>query len=224
MRELFNFKNKKFAVYGLGLTGKSAVSFLKKNKANKIYTWDDFLNKKSSKYEVKFKNSLSIVDYIVLSPGINIKRSKFKQSLFKNRKKIISDLDLFFLKNKIKRSIIITGTNGKSTTCALIYHVFKKNKIRSELVGNIGKPILNSKFLRDTIYIIEASSFQLEYSKFLKPYCAAILNISKDHLDWHGSRNKYSKSKFKIFNNQSKNDIAFLNDFSLKKIYKKKII
>ena len=222
MRELFNFKNKKFAVYGLGLTGKSAVSFLKKNKANKIYTWDDFLNKKSSKYEVKFKNSLSIVDYIVLSPGINIKRSKFKQSLFKNRKKIISDLDLFFLKNKIKRSIIITGTNGKSTTCALIYHVFKKNKIRSELVGNIGKPILNSKFLRDTIYIIEASSFQLEYSKFLKPYCAAILNISKDHLDWHGSRNKYSKSKFKIFNNQSKNDIAFLNDFSLKKIYKKK--
>ena len=98
---------------------------------------------------------------------------------------------------------------------------FKKNKIRNELVGNIGKPILNSKFLRDTIYIIEASSFQLEYSKFLKPYCAAILNISKDHLDWHGSRNKYSQSKFKIFNNQSKNDIAFLNDSSLKKIYKK---
>ena len=56
------------------------------------------------------------------------------------------------------------------------------------MVGNIGKPILNSKFLRDTIYIIEASSFQLEYSKFLKPYCAAILNISKDHLDWHGSK------------------------------------
>ena len=221
MRELFNFKNKKFAVYGLGLTGKSAVSFLKKNKANKIYTWDDFLNNKSSKYETKFKNSLSIVDYIVLSPGINIKRSKFKRSLFKNRKKIISDLDLFFLKNKIKRSIIITGTNGKSTTCALIHHVLKKNKIRNELVGNIGKPILNSKFLRDTIYIIEASSFQLEYSKFLKPYCAAILNISKDHLDWHGSRNKYSQYKLKIFNNQSKNYIAFLNDSSLKKIYKK---
>ena len=103
----------------------------------------------------------------------------------------------------------------------MIHHVLKKNKIRNELVGNIGKPILNSKFLRDTIYIIEASSFQLEYSKFLKPYCAAILNISKDHLDWHGSRNKYSQSKFKIFNNQSKNDIAFLNDSSLKKIYKK---
>ena len=87
MRELFNFKNKKFAVYGLGLTGKSAVSFLKKNKANKIYTWDDFLNNKSSKYETKFKNSLSIVDYIVLSPGINIKRSKFKRSNLQKQKK-----------------------------------------------------------------------------------------------------------------------------------------
>ena len=54
MRELFNFKNKKFAVYGLGLTGKICSIFLKKNKANKIYT-DDFLNNKSSKYETKFK-------------------------------------------------------------------------------------------------------------------------------------------------------------------------
>ena len=74
----------------------------KKNKAKIKFTWDDFLNNKSSKYEAKFKNSLSIVDYIVLSPGINIKRSKFKRYLFKNRKKIISDLDLFFLKNKLK--------------------------------------------------------------------------------------------------------------------------
>ncbi len=221
MRELFNFKNKKFAVYGLGLTGKSAVSFLKKHKANKIYTWDDYLNNKSSKYEAKFKNSLRIVDYIILSPGISINGSKFKQTLFKNRKKIISDLDLFFLKNKIKRSIIITGTNGKSTTCSLIHHILKKNKVRNELLGNIGKPILNCKFLRDTVYVIEASSFQLEYSKFVKPYCAAILNISKDHLDWHGTKNKYSQSKFKIFNNQSKNDIAFLNNFSLIKTYKK---
>ena len=51
--------------------------------------------------------------------------------------------------------------------------------------------------------------FQLEYSKFLKPYCAAILNISKDHLDWHGSKKKIYKFKNKIFINQTKNDIAF---------------
>ena len=70
--------------------------------------------------------------------------------------------------------------------------------------------------------MIEASSFQLEYSKFVKPYCAAILNISQDHLDWHGTKKNYINSKLKIFNNQTKNDFAFLNDINLKKIYKRK--
>ena len=98
----------------------------------------------------------------------------------------------------------------------------KKNKIKNKLAGNIGKPILDLKFIKDQIYVIEASSFQLEYSKFIKPYCAAILNISEDHLDWHGSKKKYVISKIKIFNNQTKNDIAFLNDLKLKKFIKKK--
>ena len=123
-----------------------------------------------------------------MSPGINILKSKFKKILLKNNKKIITDLDLFFLQNKPKKSIVITGTNGKSTTCSLIHHVLKKNGIKNKLVGNIGKPILDVKYKKNEIYVIEASSFQLEYSKFIKPYCAAILNISQDHLDWHGSK------------------------------------
>ena len=221
MRRTFNFKDKSFAVYGLGITGKSVLKFLKKNKANEILAWDDRLTKNNKKLK-RFKVNLNIVDYIIVSPGINIKKSRFKKLLFKNKKKIITDLDLFFLKNDVKKSIIITGTNGKSTTCSLIYHIFKKNKIKTKLAGNIGKPILNLKFLKNEIYVIEASSFQLEYSKFLKPYCAAILNISKDHLDWHGSKRKYIMSKIKIFNNQTKKDIAFLSDKRLKKIYKKK--
>ena len=128
---------------------------------------------------------------------------------------------MFFLKNKVQKSIVITGTNGKSTTCSLIHHILKKNRIKNKLVGNIGKPVLDEKFKKKEIYIIEASSFQLEYSKFIKPYCAAILNLSQDHLDWHGSKKKYLKSKFKIFNNQTKKDMAFLNNLSLKKLYKK---
>ena len=81
-------------------------------------------------------------------------------------------------------------------------------------------PVL--RFNENFVYVIEASSFQLEHSKFVKPYCAAILNISEDHLDWHGTKKNYIMSKIKIFNNQTKNDIAFLNDINLKKIYKKK--
>ena len=190
MRESFNFKDKSFAVYGLGLTGKSVVNFLKKNKAYQIFTWDDHLFKFSLKFKDRFKAHLNFVDYIIISPGINIEKSKFKKSLMKNKDKIITDLDLFFLKNKIKKSIVITGTNGKSTTCSLIHHILKENKIKNKLAGNIGKPVLDLKFIKKEVYIIEASSFQLEYSKFIKPYCAAILNISPDHLDWHGSLKK----------------------------------
>ena len=222
MLESYNFKGKSFAVYGLGLTGKSVVNFLKKNKVNKIFVWDDYLFKHNFKLKKNFKTKLNDVNYIIISPGINIKKSKFKKLLLKNKKKIITDLDLFFLKNDVKKSIVITGTNGKSTTCSLIHHILKKNKIKNKLVGNIGKPILKLKFNENFVYVIEASSFQLEYSKFIKPYCAAILNISQDHLDWHGTKKNYIMSKIKIFNNQTKNDVAFLNDINLKKIYKKK--
>ena len=128
---------------------------------------------------------------------------------------------MFFLKYRVKKSVIVTGTNGKSTTCSLIHHVLKKNRIKNKIAGNIGRPILDLKFIKNEIYIIEASSFQLEYSKFIKPYCAAILNISQDHLEWHGSKKKYVMSKIKIFNNQTKNNIALLNDPNLKKIYRR---
>ena len=221
MRESFNFKDKSFAVYGLGITGNSVVNFLSKNGAYKIHAWDDYLIKSNLYLKNRFITGLNTVDYIVMSPGINILKSKFKKILLKNKKKIITDLDLFFLKNKVQKSIVITGTNGKSTTCSLIHHILKKNRIKNKLVGNIGKPVLDEKFKKKEIYIIEASSFQLEYSKFIKPYCAAILNLSQDHLDWHGSKKKYLKSKFKIFNNQTKKDMAFLNNLSLKKLYKK---
>ena len=221
MRESFNFKDKSFAVYGLGVTGDSVFNFLSKNGAYKIYAWDDYLIKSNLYLKNRFITGLNTVDYIVMSPGINILKSKFKKILLKNKKKIITDLDLFFLKNKVQKSIVITGTNGKSTTCSLIHHILKKNRIKNKLVGNIGKPVLDEKFKKKEIYIIEASSFQLEYSKFIKPYCAAILNISHDHLDWHGSKKQYLKSKFKIFNNQTKKDMAFLNNLSLKKLYKK---
>ncbi len=221
MCKSYNFNGKSFAVYGLGLTGKSVVNFLKKNKVKKISVWDDNLLKHNLILKKNFKNKLNTVNYIVLSPGINIQKSKFKKILLKNKKKIVTDLDLFFLKNDVKKSIVITGTNGKSTTCSLIHHIFKKNKIKNRLAGNIGKPILNLRFEKDYIYIIEASSFQLEYSRFIKPYCAAVLNITQDHLDWHRTKKKYVMSKLKIFNNQTKNDIAFLNDINLKKIYKK---
>ena len=73
-----------------------------------------------------FLKYLDFCDYIVLSPGINLKKSKLKNKLLRNKHKIITDLDLFYLFNPNIKSIVITGTNGKSTTCKILEHVLKK--------------------------------------------------------------------------------------------------
>ena len=82
-----NFKAKSFAIYGLGLTGKSVLNYLRKKKVNKIFTHDDKFKVSKTKRKTKFANYLNLVDYIVLSPGININKSKFKKILIKNKKK-----------------------------------------------------------------------------------------------------------------------------------------
>ncbi len=187
---------------------------MKKKKIFNYVAWDD--NKKlrkkfHSKITLNLKEKLKSVDYIILSPGISLKKTKFKKDLIKFKKKIITDIDLLYLFNNKFKSIVVTGSNGKSTTCKIINHLLKKNKLNSQLGGNIGTPVLNLKIKKSTILIIEASSFQLSHSKFIHPDYAILLNITNDHLDWHGSMQDYKISKFKIFNLQKKNNIALIN-------------
>ena len=215
-------KENSYAIYGLGLSGVSVQSFLKKKQVKKIYTWDD-KNKSNNKKKIQFfRKVLNQVDFIVMSPGINIKKTRFKSILFKAKKKIITDLDLFYMQNHQVKTIVVTGTNGKSTTCKLIQHVLKTNKMDVQLGGNIGKPILDVKITKKSIVIIEASSFQLSFLKFIKPQFAIILNIAKDHLDWHGTLKHYQNSKFNIFSKQDNQDYALLNNQKLIKQFKKK--
>ena len=141
--------------------------------------------------------SLKKVDYIVLSPGISLKNTKYKKNLKKYKKKIITDIDLFYLSNLKFKSIVVTGSNGKSTTCKIIYHLLKKNNFKVKLGGNIGNLVLNLKIRKNTFLIIEASSFQLSHSKFIHPDYAILLNITNDHLDWHGSMQSLYKVKIK---------------------------
>ena len=215
-------KSSSFAVYGLGLTGNSVFRFLKKRNITDIYTWDDKKNRNDKKKYNLFKKRLDEVDYIIISPGINVQKTKFKSILFRNKKKIITDLDLFYMQKLPIKSIVITGTNGKSTACKLIQHIFKTNKLDVKLGGNIGKPVLDLKIGRRSLVIIEASSFQLSYTKFIKPNFAVILNINSDHLDWHNTIKNYTNSKFKIFSNQDDNDVALLSNKKLTKLFKKK--
>ena len=217
-----SIKDSSFAVYGLGLSGNSVFKFLKNKRIKKIYTWDDKINQKNKKKLNLFKKKLDDVDYIVISPGINIKKTIFKLILFRNKKKIITDLDLFYMQKIPVKSVVITGTNGKSTACKLIQHILKTNRQDAQLGGNIGKPVLDLKIKKKSIVIIEASSFQLSYTKFIKPTLAALLNINIDHLDWHKTIANYKNSKFKIFSKQDSNGIALFNNKKLASLFIKK--
>ncbi len=217
-----NLKHYSFLVYGLGLTGKSVVNFFKKNGIKNFQVWDDiYKNLYRNKRTKNLNKTLRDVDYIILSPGISLRKSKNKNNLVKYRKKIITDLDLFFLVKKFSKSIVVTGTNGKSTTCKILAHILKKTKYRPVLGGNIGAPVLSLKINKKDTMIIEASSFQLSYSKFIKPNYAILLNITNDHLDWHINMKDYINSKFKIFANQNKKHFALINK-NFKYLFKEK--
>ena len=219
MLSISKLKKKSFLIYGLGLSGLSVIKFFKKKKLTNFTVWDDKAIKLfKTKRAKNLKKTLQDVNYIVLSPGISLKEKKF---LTKFKKKIITDLDLIYLTNTKFKSIVVTGTNGKSTTCKLISNLLKKNKFKVLLGGNIGTPILDLNIKKKTFVIIEASSFQLSHSKFIHPDFAFFLNIANDHLDWHGSKINYINSKLKIFQRQEKNQFALLN-IKLKKIFKKR--
>ncbi len=219
-----------FCLYGLGVTGKSVINYFNRKNLTITYSaWDDDLSKRNlfgyheaeGEGKRSFSQDIDTADFIIVSPGINLKKSKLKRKLIENKHKIITDLDLFYLFNPKIKTIVITGTNGKSTTCKILEHVLIKNNINVRLGGNIGKPVLDLNLKNNPIVIIEASSFQLSYSKFVRPNYAAILNITNDHLDWHGTSKNYVNSKFKIFSNQTKKDIAFIDDVKFLKKYKK---
>ena len=224
MSHTLNLKKLSFLVYGLGSTGHSVVKYFKKRKIQNFSVWDDnakLRRKFGSKGASNLKNILKEVDYIVLSPGISLEKTKYKKDLIKFRKKIITDIDLLYLSNSKFKSIVVTGSNGKSTTCKIIAHLLKKNKFNVEVGGNIGTPVLNLKIKKNIFFVIEASSFQLSHSRFIHPNYAILLNITNDHVDWHGSIQSYIKSKLKIFYLQEQNNFALVNN-NFKAIFRRK--
>ena len=221
---MVEFKNKKIFVYGFGRSGKSCLNYLKKDNIVKIY--DDKLKKLPKKFKIsRFKLKKTKFDFIVLSPGINKDVCNLKKFLLINKSKIISDLDIFYFKNIQNLKICITGTNGKSTTSKIIHKILKNAGVDARLVGNIGQPILNEKKItKNTVFVVEISSYQIEYSKYFKSDIAAILNIFPDHLDRHKTFSNYRKIKFKLIKNLHPDGTGIIekNIFSNKDIKQKK--
>ncbi len=191
------FFKKNFLIYGFGKSGYASYKFLCKKNDCKII--DD--NKKSipSKYSHKTINHKQLkknnFDYIVISPGIDVNKCSLSRYLKKNSSKVITELDIFYLSYPNIKKITITGTNGKSTTSKLLYDVLKEHRKDVRLTGNIGSPtLLETNLNNNTLFIIEASSYQLEYSKFFKSDYSLILNLSPDHLERHGNFKQYIKA------------------------------
>ena len=214
-----NIKNKNIGILGLGLTGRSAIKFFNKNSI-KIIGWDDLetvrnniLNKTIDILDLKLLKNLKLIDLLFVSPGIKPNHPVIKLAK-KNNINITGDLEIFWekeTKNKNK-FIMVTGSNGKSTVTSLIHHLMISSKKNSIIGGNIGVPVLNLEGDNKTnFYVIEASSFQLDLVKNIKPNISILTNLTADHLDWHGSYTKYISSKEKLFLNQDSNDFAIIN-------------
>jgi UDP-N-acetylmuramoylalanine--D-glutamate ligase len=226
MLQISKLKELSFLVYGLGKSGRSVIKFFKKNKIKNFKVWDDNQKKIFKKYRSKnLIQTLHQVNYIVLAPGISLFKNKNLNSF---KKKIITDIDLFYLTNNKLKTIVVTGTNGKSTTCKLLAHLLQKNNYKTSIGGNIGTPILSLISSKSRYIIIEASSFQLSHSKFICPDYAFFLNFTNDHLDWHVSKSNYLNSKLKIFQLQNKKHFAIINkkfkNIFLKKKFTSKIV
>jgi UDP-N-acetylmuramoylalanine--D-glutamate ligase len=214
MLSLEQCSQKKFLVFGLGMSGNATLSQLKKNKAF-IECWDD--NKKLRK---KFKKNYRVnknwfncnYDFIVLSPGINIYTHPKKNFFKENNDKIITDLDLFCSSITNQKVIMVTGTNGKSTMCKLIYELFKNSKKDVYIGGNYGTPVLDLPYKKKSaIFVLELSSYQLDYSSRLPSVVSILLNVSPDHLERHKTFNKYISAKLRIFKGLSNKGVGFLD-------------
>ena len=226
MNSIINYKNQDVGILGLGLSGLAAARVLLNSKAN-IFVFDD---KKEKPSIIKKSNWINYnywpwesIKTLVVSPGIPI-NNKEKHNAIKlaidNKVKIINDIDLFVEIYPKAKIIGITGTNGKSTTAALLFHILKFNKIKSVICGNFGIPACSINDPGEHgVIILELSSYQLDGAKSLSLDIATIINITPDHLDYHETFDRYVSSKLKIINFLKRNGI-FIYDKSNKLLNK----
>lgn len=188
----------RYLLLGYGISNQSIKKYFDKNKIEYIL-YDDFIE------EYHQNVDLNSFDVIVKSPVI--KNDHWLLNLANRlHKKIITDLELFYLINPNKTFITVTGTNGKTTTVNLIWKIIEN----IDLGGNVGIPLFDFIESNNNI-VIEASSFMLEYTEKFHSKINVILNISPNHLDHHLNFKNYLNSKFNLFRNIKRNDYIIYN-------------
>jgi UDP-N-acetylmuramoylalanine--D-glutamate ligase len=206
------FSGRPVAVFGLGLSGIASARALAAGGAE-VLAWDDG-EPARAKAEAAGVAVREVTDAdwsrlaaVVLAPGIPLTHPVPHWAVERAREhgvEVIGDTELFF-RERAKLSsraqvVAITGTNGKSTTTALTAHLLGNAGRHVELGGNIGRAVLDlAPFADDRIYVLELSSYQIDLTPSLAPNAAALINITPDHLDRHGSIEAYAAIKARIF-------------------------
>ncbi len=151
-------------------------------------------------------------DVIMKSPGIAEKNELVKE-VRKRKIEIISEIEFAYQFKSDSTIVAITGSNGKTTTTAMIYHICKQAGLDCAMVGNIGFSFARQVAQEPKkVYVIEVSSFQLDDIKTFHPHIAVLTNITEDHLDrYEYNFENYIKSKFSIIKNQTKDDVFIYN-------------
>jgi len=218
-------KNKKVLVLGIGGSGRAAIHLLLKAGVSQVVANDSRDSKELQKEineflpfpQVQFaagghaESLLEDMDLIIKSPGIHPQLTLLQEAA-KRGIEVYSEVELAFLffQGKV---VGITGTNGKTTTTSLVGEIYREQYRGVHVAGNIGLPfseaVLNAE--KGDFVIAELSSFQLDDIKAFSPHIAAVLNLSPDHLDYHGTLPNYYSAKKKILMNQKQSDWAVLN-------------
>ena len=203
-----SFAGKKILILGAGITGNSVAKSLAKRGASLTLT-DDNPNAKSE-FEIIISSEISIqnFDSIVVSPGwrqdhpLIVAAQTYGITL-------LNEVDLAWLiKSEVapgQRWLALTGTNGKTTTVEMVAAMLNRGGIRAKACGNVGDTVIESVDRSDAfdVLVLELSSFQLHWSKTAEFVASAILNIADDHIDWHGSFDKYAGAKLSLLDRSS---------------------
>jgi len=213
---LRSFANRQVAVFGLGRSGMAAVRALKAGGAE-VVAWDD----KEGLRDSAMREGAVIAPWrewqwekiaaLVLSPGVPLTHPKPHDIVTHAKQagvEVLGDIELFAREIDAAPIIAITGTNGKSTTTALIGHVLSACGFDAQVGGNIGKPALElAPPGPKTIYVLEISSYQIDLAPGLKPDVAILSNITPDHIDRHGSMEGYIAVKAKLLKQTAKSGL-----------------
>lgn len=212
----------KYLVYGLGISGISSVKTLCSLK-NEVYIYDE-KNEEDLKDVFKelegynytwikdIDEGLEKAEVLLKSPGIPVHNPIVKKALEKGLE-VVSDLELVTRLFHDRKIVAVTGTNGKTTTTTLMKEILIGCGLKAKAIGNIGLGMLWEIYNgeKNEVFVIECSSFQLANTYKFHPQYSAIINISPDHLDWHGNYEEYIKAKKNIFKNQNSSDFIVIN-------------